>query len=82
MRPCARCGEEKRIVARGLCQNCYKRLRNQGRLDSYPAIGQRGRPPQARMQPRRPVDWRAVAEQRKAEIDRLRERIAQLEGEQ
>ena len=80
IRACARCGQEKQIVARGLCGRCYKDLRKTGKLARYPAYGQRGRPKGARILKRRPVDWRALAEERKGEIDRLRARIEELEA--
>jgi hypothetical protein len=51
-------------------------LRRTGNLERYPAIGQRGRP-KARYH--QYTDWRTIAEARKGEIDRLRERIAELE---
>jgi hypothetical protein len=74
MTTCAQCGREQPILARSLCGRCYRGLRRVGKLDRYPALGQRGRPPGPR-----PIDWRAVAEDRKGEIDRLRERIRELE---
>lgn len=81
MRACQQCGEEKEIAARGLCGRCYSGLRRTGKIARFPAIGQRGRPPGARIQKRRPIDWRALAEQRKGEIDQLRERISELEAQ-
>jgi len=78
-RACAQCGNIKPIRARGLCRRCYSGLYRVGKLDRYPTTGQRGRPPGARRQSKRPIDWRAVAETRKGEIDRLRARIQELE---
>jgi hypothetical protein len=73
MTTCAQCGREQPILARQLCGRCYRGLRRVGKLDRYPALGQRGRPPGGS------VDWRALAETQKGEIDRLRERIKELE---
>ena len=78
IRACAQCGREREIVARGLCGRCYGGLARMGKLDRYPTTGQRGRP-KARYH--QYTDWRALAEARKGEIDRLRERIAELEKE-
>lgn len=33
---CARCKNDRRHLARGLCANCYKHERDSGRLDSWP----------------------------------------------
>ena len=77
-RACARCGQVKRIVARNLCGRCYQSLHRAGNLERYPASARRGRPT-ARSHQRAP-DWRAIAEGRKGEIDRLRARIAELEA--
>ena len=78
-RACLQCGREIKIAARGLCPRCYHGLRRVGKLDRYPTVGQRGRPLGARRQTRRPIDWRALAEARKGEIDQLRARIKELE---
>ncbi len=80
IRTCAQCGREKTIAARELCARCYRGLNRAGKLDRYPATGKIGRPPGGRRQVARYTDWRALAEERKGEIDRLRERIKELEG--
>ena len=78
-RACAQCGCEKPIVARGLCGRCYTGLQRTGKIDRYPVLGQLGRPKGARRQVGRYTDWRALAEDRKGEIDRLRARVKELE---
>jgi hypothetical protein len=71
IRACVRCGQEHHIAGRGLCQSCYHCMRRSGRLERYPCIGQ--------IVGAQPPDWRAIAEDRKREIDRLRARIQELE---
>ena len=78
-RPCAQCGERKLLVGRNLCSRCYQGLRNVGRLDRYPAVGQLGRPPGMRQQKRRQADWSGVAKAREQELAALRERLEAAE---
>lgn len=73
---CARCGQDGRLQARNLCGRCYQSLWQSKRLDRFPPVG---RVPTERRVSRRPIDWKAIADERKGEIDRLRARIAELE---
>ncbi|MCK4620692.1 MAG: hypothetical protein KAT62_00615 [Desulfuromonadales bacterium] len=46
MADCADCGENKRIVSRGLCSKCrYKHIKNDTLDKLHPASGKRGRKP-------------------------------------
>jgi hypothetical protein len=78
IQPCAQCGKERDILARGLCNRCYRGLRRAGKLDRYPALGARGRPPTTRNPTRRYTDWRALADERKMQIDLLRNEVQRL----
>ena len=39
---CVRCGEEKRILARGLCSCCYNHERRRGNINKYRRINRHG----------------------------------------
>lgn len=67
--PCAQCGELKLIKGRNLCARCYQGLRNVGKLDRYPTTGRVGRPPGTRTNPRRPFDWKGLAEERGRQLE-------------
>lgn len=81
MRPgtCARCGRDRDVVARGLCGPCYGTMRRRGTTDRYPSIAEKGRP-RGRPSPRY-IDWHAVADDRRREIDALRAEVARLRAE-
>jgi hypothetical protein len=75
---CKQCGKEKEIQARGLCPRCYLGLRRAGKLYLYPALGARGRPSTTRNPTRRYTDWRALADERKMQIDLLLNEVQRL----
>ena len=49
VRACLECGEQKRIIGRGLCGACYPRLKNRGELDAKYPLGVKGGRPSQRL---------------------------------